>query len=93
MLFVNLYQNNVFPNLPDAVPGNYIFAARGPETEAEAVWSGNYQSGNAPGLTVKLHIHWTAKSPAGTDIDHFFLFQFADTHGKYLFFYEIMQKF
>ena len=73
MLFVNLYQNNVFSNLPDAVPGNYIFAARGPETEAEAVRSGYHKSSDTSCFTVELHIYRTAKCPAGTDIDHFFL--------------------
>ena len=85
MLLVNFHQDNIVPDLADAVPGNHIFAARPEEAEAEAAWSRNDNRGNTAGLAVKLHIHRTAKSPAGTDIDHFFLLQFADTHERYLF--------
>jgi hypothetical protein len=73
ILFINFYQDNVISDLPDTIPGDYIFTSGSPETKAETARSGNHKGGNTSGFTVKFHIHRTAKCTAGTDIDHFFL--------------------
>lgn len=90
--FIDLHQNNVLSNLADTVPGNHKFAAGSPETEAEAVRTRNDNGCDTAGIAVKLYIYRTSKSTAGTDIDHFFLLQFADTHEKYLFFMRLCKN-
>ena len=74
VLLVNLYQDDVIADLADAVPGNHVFAVPAEKTEAEAARTRDDQSCDTAVFAVEFHIYGTAKGPAGTDVDHFFLF-------------------
>ena len=79
-LFINFYKDDIIPDLADTAPGDDIFAAGLPETEAEAAGTGDYQGSDTAGLTVEFHIYRTAKCTTGTDIDYLFLLQFTNSH-------------
>lgn len=85
--FFDLYQNDVFPNLADAVPGNDILAVPFPET-TEFSGSRYDQSCDLPAFLVKFQVDRAPKTLAGAGIYDFFLFQLTQTH-KYTVFSKI----
>lgn len=82
--FSYLYQDNVFPDLTDTIPGNDIFTVSSPQA-AELARSRHDQCCDLPAFFIEFQIHRTAKAFAGAGIYDFFLFQFTKTH-KYTFF-------
>ena len=72
-------KDDIFTNLADAVPGDDAFTFSG-KTPAEFSWPGHDESFQPGSFTTEFHINRAAKAAAGVDIDHFFLFQFVDTH-------------
>ena len=73
VFFLYFYKDNVIADLADAFPGDDVFTFP-PEKITEPSWTGNHQSSKAAGDAVKFHVDGTAKAPAGTGIDNFFLF-------------------
>lgn len=71
-LFINLYKDDIVPDLADALPGDDIFTLSAKEAaESSRTW--NNESRDPTGFAVKFYIHRTAQTFAGTDIDDFFL--------------------
>lgn len=70
--FLNLYQNNVIPNLADTFPGYNIFTVSSKKS-AKMPWSGYNQGCQTACGTVKLHIDGASQATAGTDVDDFLL--------------------
>ena len=72
-------KDDIFADLADAVPGDDAFAFSG-KTPAEFPGFRHDQGFQPGGFTAEFHIKRTAKAAAGVDIDHLFLFKFADTN-------------
>lgn len=79
VIFINFYQNDIFPNLADTFPGNTKFTVPAKKT-AEFSRTGNDELGNLSGAGIKFHIDRAAETFAAAGIDYFFLFQFKNTH-------------
>ena len=69
---VHLYQDNVRPDLDDAVPGNDKFRVS-PQKPAQFSWPGDNEGQHGSGLTVDFQIADAAQGAAGTDVDDFLL--------------------
>lgn len=70
--FLDLYENDVISDLPDTFPGDDVFTFPA-EKITEFSGPGNDQGSQTTAGTVKFDIHGTAETPAGTNIDNFFL--------------------
>ena len=77
----NLHQDNVFPDLTDAFPGNdnVVFPS---QKAAESGGSRDDQSSDPAGAAVEFHIRRTAHGTAGADVDNFLLLQINEAHGN-----------
>ena len=83
-------KDDIFADLADAVPGDDAFAFSG-KTPAEFPGFRHDQGFQPGGFTAEFHIKRTAKTTAGMDIDHFFLFQLTDAH-KFITWYDFMEN-
>lgn len=79
VIFINFYQNDIFPNLADTFPENTKFTVPAKKT-AEFSRTGNDELGDLSGAGIKFHIDRAAETFAAAGIDYFFLFQFKNTH-------------
>ena len=70
-------KDDIFADLADAVPWNGIFIFFG-KTPAKFSRFRHDQGFQTCGFTAEFHIKRAAKTAAGMDIDHFFLFQLTD---------------
>lgn len=83
-------KDDIFADLADAVPGDDAFAFSG-KTPAEFPGFRHDQGFQPGGFTAEFHIKRAAKTAAGMDIDHFFLFQLTDAH-KFITWYDFMEN-
>ena len=83
-------KDDIFADLADAVPWNGIFIFFG-KTPAKFSRFRHDQGFQTCGFTAEFHIKRAAKTAAGMDIDHFFLFQLTDAH-KFITWYDFMEN-
>lgn len=79
-VFIDFYKDDVTPDLADTLPRNDKLGVTS-KKGADASRTGQNQGGNTASAVIDFHIADTAKRPAGTGVDDFFLAKFADAHG------------
>lgn len=70
--FLDLYQNDIVPDLADTFPGYDIFAVSSKKA-AKSPRPGYDQCCETACSTIKFHINGTSQAAAVTDIDDFLL--------------------